>query len=129
MTKQEERYLAWSNALFGGLLDGDVDAQVALWAEDCTHTEIDAFGEHHTVQGRAAIRKLAEDWVTWKNFRVLKDEVLIASEEKGVGNAVVRWTSSDGKEMSCDHIYMITLDSDDRCVSYTEWNVVRAKEE
>ena len=128
MTKQEERYAAWSNAELQTIVDGDVEANVSLWAEDCTYTEIDAFGAHNTMHGREAIRNYIEGWVSIKNFRVLKNEVLSASEEKGICNHVVRWTGADGKEWSCDSVYMITLDTDDRCVSYTEWNVVKSRE-
>ena len=129
MTKLEERYKAWTDAESQALIKGDVDALVSLWAQDCRHTAIDAFGEHHTIQGREAIRKAAEGWVNdLSNPRLLKNVLLSASDEKGIGNAEVRWTGSDGKEWACNYIYMISLDEQDRCVSYTEWNVVKSRE-
>lgn len=45
MTKQEERYKAWVEASEKAFLEGDVDAQVSIWAEDCTRTAIAAFGD------------------------------------------------------------------------------------
>ena len=129
MTKLEERYKAWSEASEKAFLKGDVDAQVSLWAEDCTRTAIDAFGDHHTIQGREAIRISAEGWAKgFTNPKLLKNELLSATEERGIGNADVRWTGSDGKEWACNYIYMITLDEQGRCVSYTEWNVVKSRE-
>lgn len=132
MTKLEERYKAWSESSFKAFLEGDVDAQVSLWAEDCTRTAIESFGEHHTIQGREAIRKEAEGWAAGaagsENLRLLKNERLSATEEKGIGNAVVRWTGRDGKEWACNFIYMITLADEGHCKSYTEWNVVNARE-
>lgn len=129
MMDLEKRYKAWSEAMLKTAIHGDVDAQVSIWAEDCTRTAIDAFGEHDMIQGRDAIREAAKSWASWKDLRILKNEILSAGEEKGIGNAVVRWTGGDGKEWSCDFIYMITLDKNDRCVSYTEWNVVKPKGE
>lgn len=58
----------------------------------------------------------------------MKNELLSATEEKGIGNAVVRWTGGDEQEWACNYIYVITLDENNRCVSYTEWNVVKARE-
>lgn len=129
MTKLEERYKAWFDASNKILVAGDVDTYVSLWAEDCTRTTIDAFGDHHTIQGREAIRKEAEGWVAgMNNPQLLKNELLSATVEKGIGNAVVRWTLNDGREASCDFIYVITLDENGQCVSYTEWNVVKTRE-
>ncbi|HSG44754.1 MAG TPA: hypothetical protein VLA72_16525 [Anaerolineales bacterium] len=129
MTKLEERYKTWIEASEKAFLEGDVDARVALWAEDCTRTVIDAFGEHRTIQGQEAIRKAAEGAAAGTlNRIVLKNELLSATDEKGIGNAEIRWTDTDGKEWACNYIYLITLDENNRCVSYTEWNVVNAKE-
>lgn len=35
----------------------------------------------------------------------------------------------DGNEWAADFIYMISLDEDDRCVSYKEWNVVGSRKQ
>lgn len=129
MTNLEKRYKTLSEAMFKTFVEGDVEAQVSLWAEGCTRTSIDAFGEHSVIQGQDAIREAAKGWASWKDLRLLKNEILSTSEEKGIGNAVVRWTGSDGREWSCDFIYVITLDENDRCVSYIEWNVVKPKGE
>ncbi len=129
MTNQEERYQAWAEASFKTFVEGDVDAQVSLWAEDCTHTAIDAFGQHATRRGKAAVREAAEGWASGMHRpRLLKNELLSASEERGIGNAVLRWSGSDGKEWACNFIYMITLDQAGRCVTYMEWNVVESRE-
>ena len=31
--------------------------------------------------------------------------------------------------MACNYISIIKLDRNDRCIDYSEWNVVKAKEE
>ena len=129
MPKLEERYNAWIDASFKAIIQGDVDTQTSLWAENCTRTEIEAFGDHYTIQGKDAIRKESEGLVTvFTNPKIVKNELLSASQEKGIGNAVVRWTTKDGREASCNFIYVITLDEEGHCVSYTEWNVVKARE-
>ena len=130
MTKLEKRYQTWGDASFEAYVKEDVEAEVSLWAENCTFTVIDAFGEHQIIQGKAAHRKYVEDWVSrTNNFQILKNEILSASQEKGIGNAIVRWTGSDGNEFSCNFIYMMTLDADNRCTSFAEWNVVKKREQ
>lgn len=125
---QHERYLAWSQASINAFVDRDVDMQVSLWNKACTRTAIDAFGDDNTVQGREALRKMAQKWATVDSLRLLKNELLSATEEQGIGNALVRWKEGEGKEYACNSIYIVTLDDEDRCVSYTEWNVVKSRE-
>jgi len=126
-TKPENRYLAWSQAVFQAFTDGDTEGQLAHWAENCTRTAIDPFGEHHVVKGKDAILELAEIWATVNDMRLLKNEILSVSDERGIGNANVRWTGKDGEEYACNFIYIITLDEEDKCTNYTEWNVVRSR--
>lgn len=128
METLEARYKVWSDTCFQAFMEGDVERQVSFWAENCTRTAIDAFGEHHVVHGLEQIRKLAEGWATAKDTRLLKNELLCASEERGIGNAEVRWKGKDRQEYACNFIYMLTLDEDGRCVSYIEWNVVRSRQ-
>lgn len=128
MTSNEDRYKNFMDVLLQALSDDDVDAWEAGWADDCTHQEIDPFDEGPYLRGRAAMRKLGESYVG-KGFRVLKNEMLSSDAERGIGNARVTWTGTDGRQRACDFIYRITLDADDRCTSYEEWNVVRAKDE
>ena len=129
MTGSKKRYQSWSDSSFNAYVEEDVEAEVSLWAEDCTFTVIDAFGEHQIRKGIAAHRKYVEDWVANTNdFRLLKNDILSASEEKGIGNAVVRWTGSNGKEWGCDFIYQVSLDADGRATSFKEWNVVRPRD-
>ena len=129
MTNLEERYIAWNDAYLTAFANGDVEGVVALWAEDYTHTEINAFGEHTIKQGPTAVREYAEAWMSWaEDVQILKNELLGVGDGKGILNAELRWTRSDGKEYACNHICVIRLDEDDRCVSYTEWNVVKSRE-
>ena len=128
ITKQEERYKAWSESAFKAFIEGDVDVPQTLLAENYKWMNIDAFGEHHISQGPEAILQMtAENW-GMKNPRLLKNELICASKEKGVFNAIIRWTDGDNKEWASDFIYVITLDENDRCTSYTEWNVVNSRE-
>jgi len=129
MTELEKRYQVWSDAMFEAFVEGDVDAMVLLWAEDCTRTAIDAFGDHSVGRGKGEIREAAEGWASgFISPELLKNEILSANEEKGIGNAVIRWKGGDEKEWACNFMYVITLDEDSRCVSYTEWNVVESRE-
>lgn len=129
MTNLEKRYKMWSDAMMKAFIEGDGDKQITFWADNYKWMNIDAFGEHHTRQGQEEIRKgTPENW-GMNNLRLLKNELICASKEKGVFNAIIRWTGHDSKEWASDFIYVITLDEDSRCVSYTEWNVVRTREE
>jgi hypothetical protein len=129
MKNQKARYQAWSDSIMQAWSEGDTSSIDNLWAEKCTRTSIDAFTDHDTISGRDDLRDLLIRWASgMKNPRLLKNEILSASEEKGIGNAKVGWTTGDGKEWACDFIYLISLDENDRCVSYTEWNVVQSRE-
>jgi len=127
MTNLENFYNTWREASFQAVINGDVDRQVSLWAEGCTRKAIDAFGDHHVIQGKEGIRELYNNWKSVKDWHLLYNELLSASKERGIGNAEVRWKNKDGEEYACNFIYMISLDEDGRCVSYTEWNVVRSR--
>ena len=63
------------------------------------------------------------------NAQLLNNELLLANEERGIINAVIRWTGSDGNKWAVDFFYMISLDEDDRCVSYKEWKVVGSRQQ
>ena len=128
MMNLEKRYKMWGDAMMKAFIDGDGDKQISFWTDNYKWMNIDAFGEHHIRQGWDAIRQgTPENW-GMNNLRLLKNELICASEEKGVFNAIIRWTDGDNKEWASDFIYVITLDENDRCTSYTEWNVVRARE-
>ena len=66
MTNLEARYKNWSEAAFKAFLESDVGAQVSIWAEGCTRTAIDAFGEHAVIHGQDAIREAAKNWASAK---------------------------------------------------------------
>ncbi|MEJ2350161.1 MAG: hypothetical protein P8Y03_10285 [Anaerolineales bacterium] len=76
----------------------------------------------------ASMRAYLQSFSTIRNARLLKNEILSSSAERGIGNARVSWTDGDGKTWACDFIYEITLDSSGRCNFYKEWNVIRSKD-
>jgi len=128
LTNVEERYRMWSDAMMKAFIDGDGDKQATLWADNYKWMNIDAFGNHHTRQGKEEIRKgTPENW-GMINPHLLKNELICANKEKGVFNAIIRWIGHDGKEWATNFIYVVTLDENDCCVSYTEWNVMKARE-
>ena len=128
MTTTIKQYQAWSDGCFKAFAEGDVEKQMGMWAENCTHTIIDAFGEHHVKKGRAAMRESAENWGTVKTIQVLKNEIFGVGDGEGIGNAEVRWTTSDGKDWACNFVYVITLNGKGQCAAYKEWNVVTSRD-
>ena len=129
MVKQKDRYKAWGEALMNAWLEGDVEAEMDLWAEDCTYTAVDPFGEHSTAQGRDALRQGSENMAAnWSNKKLIEHKVLSANKERGIFHTWVSWTSKDGREMACTYINIVSLDENDQCTKYTEWNVAKARE-
>ena len=129
MAKQKERYKAWGEAHMNAWVKGDVEAEMDFWAEDCAYMSVNPFGEHSAVQGREAIRQDFESMsANWSNKKLMENEVLSANKERGIFHTWVSWTSKDGKEWACTYINIVSLDENDKCTKYTEWNVVKAKE-
>ena len=130
MAKQKDRYKAWGEASMNAWLEEDVEAQMELWAEDCTYTAVDPFGEHSMFQGREAFRQSFERMsANWSNKKLIENEILSANKERGIFHTWVSWTAKDGKEWACTYINIVSLDENDQCTEYTEWNVVKAKED
>jgi ketosteroid isomerase-like protein len=128
MDTNRERYQAWADAMFQALVDGDVEVMALKWADDGSYTSIHPFGEHTTRRGRQAIRQAVTEMTEQAHdLQVLKNEVLSASDERGILNAWVKWTTDDGTEFACDFIYIVALDEANRCTSYQEWNVVGSR--
>lgn len=129
MSINEERYRTWGDAMLQAFADGDVEVMASKWAEDGSWTSIDPFGEHRTRQGREAIYEAMQEMFAQTEQRhVLKNELLSATEERGILNAWVEWKAEDGAEVACNFIYVVALDEDDRSISYQEWNVVDSKD-
>ena len=129
MSTNANRYKAWSDALIETLNKGDVDAFVSLWADNCSHEQIDPFDEGKKRLGLSEMREYARYWAQINDLHLLKNEILLADTEHGVGNMRVTWTNLEGEFMGCDHIYQVSLDADGRATAYKEWNVVRPKDE
>lgn len=127
MSKHEDRYQAWSDTAFQSWADGNSDIQEFLWAEDATRLSIHPFDESDTTRGRSAIMERFNQWKV-SDAKMLKNEILSSGPDYGIGNARAEWQEKDGKIWACDWIYKITLDSNDQCTSYQEWNVVHSKE-
>jgi hypothetical protein len=129
MSINEQRYKTWGDAMLQAFADGDVEVTASKWAEDGSYTSIDPFGEHITRQGREAIYEAMEEMFARTEQRhVLKNELLSAADERGILNAWVKWKAEDSAEVSCNFIYIVALDEDNRCISYQEWNVVDSKD-
>jgi ketosteroid isomerase-like protein len=130
VAKQRKRYQEWSNTVINALVEGDVEAAMNGWAEDCIRIGVDPFEEHWIIKGRDALREAFENWAeNWSNTKVIKTEILSAHKARGIFNTWLSWTNSEGKNMSCTFICIVNLDKNDKCTEYREWNVVRAKEE
>ena len=128
MTNSEVRYKPFMDRSMKALSDGDVDTFTSLWSEDCSHQSIDPFDQGEIVQWRKAMRAYAGAWSGVVNFQVLKNQILSVDSEGSIGNARIKWTTNDGTQWACDFIYQITLNADNLCTSYKEWNVVRSAE-
>ena len=127
MTKSDDRYQARSDAAFQSWADGDSAIQESLWAEDATRLSVHPFDKSETALGRTAIMTKFNEWKV-SGAQMLKNEILSSGLDYGIGNARAEWKEKDGKIWACDWIYKITLDSNDQCTSYQEWNVVQSKE-
>jgi hypothetical protein len=130
MGKQIDRYQAWADAHIQAWAEGDVDAGMDSYSENCTYTAMNPFGDHRTVEGHEAMRQgevaMAENW---SDKKVIKNEVLSANNERGILHTWVSWTVKDGKEWACTFINIIHLDENDKCTKYIEWNVAKVKED
>ena len=130
MVKQKERYRIWEESFAKAWVSGDMEAMMACWAEECSHTAVDPFGEHKTTTGREAIRALyAQKAASREDKKLIEHEVLSANKERGILHRWVSWTNEDGQEWACTHINIVQLDEHDRCTKYTEWNVAGPKED
>lgn len=130
MAKQKERYKAWAAAYAKAWVAGDVEAMMACWAQECSHTAVDPFGEHGTTTGREAIRALyANKSASRDNRKLIEHEVLSANKKRGILHRWVSWTSENGQEWACTHINIVHLDKNDQCTKYREWNVAWPKED
>jgi hypothetical protein len=130
VAKQKERYGAWGEAMMNAWVEGDVEAAMEGWAEDCTTTAVDPFGNHRTSQGLEAVRQGLEHMATkWSNRKLIENKVLSANKKRGILHTWTSWTSGDGQEMACTFINILSLDKNDRCSKYTEWNVVKKKKD
>lgn len=130
MGKQIDRYQAWGDAHIQAWAEGDVDAQMDSYTENCTRIAMNPFGDHWTVEGKEAIRQVIEGMATnWSDKKVLENQVLSANKERGILHTWCSWTTKDGKQAACTYINIIHLDENDKCTKYTEWDVVETKEE
>jgi len=46
----------------------------------------------------------------------------------GILRAWVSWTDKDGQQWACNYINIVSLDENDKCTKYMEWNVADVKE-
>ena len=130
MGKQKDRYRRWGEAEMNAWLLGDVEASVDCFSEDCTRVSVNPFGNHKIIQGREALREAYGDKASyWYNRKLISFEVLSANKERGILHSWKSWTNKEGQDMACNYISIIKLDRNDRCTDYSEWNVVKAKEE
>jgi ketosteroid isomerase-like protein len=129
MGQNEDRFQAWSNVVYQALVDGDVPGVVSQWAEDGAYISTTPFGDHRTLRCHRAIGEAMEAFVTQtRNRRVLQNELLSATADRGIFNIRLTWEGEEGTEYACNFIVVTTLDADDRCDSFQEWNVAGAKE-
>jgi len=129
MGKQKDRYQAWADAHMQAWIEGDVEARLDLYTENSTYLAMHPFGDHTTAEGLEAMRRGEEAMAAnWSDKKVIENEVLSANKERGILHTWVSWTAKDGQEWACTYINIIHLDENDNCTSYTEWNVVEAKE-
>jgi hypothetical protein len=129
MGQNEDRYQTRSKAVYQALVDGDVQAVASQWVEDGAYISTEPFGNHRTLRGRKALTEAMVDFVTQtRNRRVLQNELLSATVERGIFNIWLKWERENGTEYACNFIVVTTLDADDRCVSFQEWNVAGAKD-
>lgn len=127
MNKGDNRYQKISDAMFQSWTKGDSVTAESLWAENATRLAVDPFDQNEPLRGRAAIIEALEAWKD-SHAKILKNKILCSNSDYGIGNARAQWKGQDGNIWACDFIYKITLDSNDQCVAYQEWNVVRSKE-
>lgn len=127
MTKGKDRYQKWSDAAFQSWANGDSATAESLWAENATRLAVDPFDENEPLRGRTTIIETLKAWKV-SDAKILKNKILCSNSDYGIGNARAQWKGQDGKIWACDFIYKITLDSNEQCTSYQEWNVVGSKE-
>jgi hypothetical protein len=124
MSQNEDRYQRWSKTVYRALIDGDVPTVVSQWAEVGAYITTVPSGDHRTLKGRRAIGEAMEAFVTQtRNRRVLHNELLSATADRGIFNIWLQWEGEDGAENACNFIVVATLDANGRCVSFQEWNV------
>ncbi len=130
MGKQKDRYQTWADDHIQAWAGGDVAAGLDGYAENCTYTAMNPFGDHKKFEGHEAWRRSEEGMAAnWSNKKIIKNEVLSANKERGILHTWVSWTTRDDKEWACTFINIIHLDENDKCTKYTEWNVAEAKKD
>lgn len=94
MTDSQKRFEEWSEVMFKAFLEDVVSLGDSICADDYTWTAVNAFGEHEERRGRESLRGASA--VRWgmHNARLLKNELLLADEDRGIYNAVIRWTGA-----------------------------------
>ena len=129
MKDHNERYKTWSDASIKAWCNKDVNAQLLLFVEHSSYQAADPFDQNEILRGKSALRDYLQSFSSIKDACMLKNEILSSSADVGIGNARVSWKSESDQTWACDFIYVITLNLDDQCTSYKEWNVVRPMEE
>jgi len=128
--KQKDRYKAWGDASMKAWQEDDVEAQMELWADGCTYTAAHPFGEHSESQGLEAFRRSFEGMTAnWSDKKLIENQLLSANKERGIFHTWQSWVSKDGSEWACTFINIVSLDENDRCTKYKEWNVAKTRED
>ncbi len=116
---EREAFENWLDSYGRAWMGRDPNAAVALYTDDATY-QVTPFGE--ALRGRDEIHTHWE-WVARTEERIQFDyEVFAVIAENGVA----RWWASflivpPGLETKLDGIFVVTLNSEGRCLSLREW--------
>jgi uncharacterized protein (TIGR02246 family) len=116
---QKESFKSWLDSYGQAWINRDPDAAAALYTDDATY-QVTPFNE--PLRGRAAIYEYWAGVAKTEERIQFNYEVIAVTAEKGVA----RWWASFvivplGLETKLDGIFLISLDSNGRCRSLSEW--------